>query len=567
MKRISCSTIVFAMICIFFATNLLAQSTRILGGHVLQLDDGNGNTISIQTPGSGWSGNIDYMLPQPPYPFGASGWIAAGTLAGQIPVWDVLLNSWQPKLPSALPVASNAEPFITFAPAIGLTNNQILNAGTGIDLVSSGIVPNASLTVNNTGVLSNIAGQGISLSGATGNVTITNTGVVQILGTPNQVVANNIGAIGQGGVFVLSTPQDIAPTSAPTFAGLTITGLTPAGIVHNNVNGLLSSSAVDLASADIINTLPLSNGGTGISAVPDNGQLMIGNGAGYSLATITGTLDEINVANAAGSITLSTPQPIAATSSPTFSALSLTGKGTSASTGAEDVGTTLLTKDFVTTAGNVSVITNSSFIGDGTTLNPLGINLNNSNTYTADQLLQNSTAQGDNLISAVNAGSTTINASVIGNGITDAQVNDNLTIDGGTVDNSPIGANVRNAGNFTTLDANNGLTVSNNTELTLTGGVNNKFASDPLAVPYSLGSQDYILVCTNEIDGDVNLPVNPPAGRTYIIKSIGGGNINVVPANAFIAIDGVTGNYVINGGLKKYIIIVSDGTDWFIVTK
>lgn len=50
-------------------------------------------------------------------------------------------------------------------------------AGAGISLDS--VVPdgpNASFTVNNTGVLSLVAGAGISLSGATGNITISSTG-------------------------------------------------------------------------------------------------------------------------------------------------------------------------------------------------------------------------------------------------------------------------------------------------------------------------------------------------------------------------------------------------------
>jgi hypothetical protein len=51
------------------------------------------------------------------------------------------------------------------------------------------------------------------------------------------------------------------------------------------------------------NTIQPINGGTGLSAIPVNGQLLIGNGAGYTLNTLTpGT--GIGVTNAAGSITL-----------------------------------------------------------------------------------------------------------------------------------------------------------------------------------------------------------------------------------------------------------------------
>ena len=146
-----------------FVTGVSAQIPRIMGVHQLQLDDRNGNTITLQTPSGGWSGNANYMLPQPPYPLGPSGWIAPGTLDGQIPIWDVASNSWQPQIPAlALNIAMNNEPFLTFGPATSLTNSRILNTGLGISLVPSGGFPNASYTVSNTGVLSNISGPGKS---------------------------------------------------------------------------------------------------------------------------------------------------------------------------------------------------------------------------------------------------------------------------------------------------------------------------------------------------------------------------------------------------------------------
>ena len=51
------------------------------------------------------------------------------------------------------------------------------------------------------------------------------------------------------------------------------------------------------------NTIQPANGGTGVSAIPTNGQLLIGNAAGYTLNTLTPGAG-IGVANAAGSITL-----------------------------------------------------------------------------------------------------------------------------------------------------------------------------------------------------------------------------------------------------------------------
>ena len=51
------------------------------------------------------------------------------------------------------------------------------------------------------------------------------------------------------------------------------------------------------------NTIQPANGGTGVSAIPTSGQLLIGNGAGYTLNTLTPGAG-IGVTNAAGSITL-----------------------------------------------------------------------------------------------------------------------------------------------------------------------------------------------------------------------------------------------------------------------
>lgn len=62
-------------------------------------------------------------------------------------------------------------------------------------------------------------------------------------------------------------------------------------------------------------------GGTGLTSVPSNGQVPIGNGAGYTLATLTGTANQISVTNGAGSITLATPQSLATSSTPQFARL------------------------------------------------------------------------------------------------------------------------------------------------------------------------------------------------------------------------------------------------------
>lgn len=87
-----------------------------------------------------------------------------------------------------------------------------------------------------------------------------------------------------------------------------------AAIAYSKLN---LSNSVNLAS-DITGVLPIANGGTSVSSVPTNGQLLIGNGTNYTVATITGTSNQITVTNGVGSITLSLPQSIATTSDVTF---------------------------------------------------------------------------------------------------------------------------------------------------------------------------------------------------------------------------------------------------------
>ena len=61
-----------------------------------------------------------------------------------------------------------------------------------------------------------------------------------------------------------------------------------------------------------------------------NGQLLVGNGSGYVSATLTGTLNQVEVTNGAGSITLGLPQDIATTSSPEFVSATFSGVLTNA---------------------------------------------------------------------------------------------------------------------------------------------------------------------------------------------------------------------------------------------
>jgi hypothetical protein len=103
------------------------------------------------------------------------------------------------------------------------------------------------------------AGAGISISGST-VATIANagvlsvnamTGAVSIVGTPNQVSVSS-----GGGTVTLSLPQNIHTAATPTFAGITLTGLT--GVLFGNgasaVTALAATGALQYLRRNAANT-------------------------------------------------------------------------------------------------------------------------------------------------------------------------------------------------------------------------------------------------------------------------------------------------------------------------
>ena len=63
------------------------------------------------------------------------------------------------------------------------------------------------------------------------------------------------------------------------------------------------STVATVPVGDISGTLPIAKGGTGVTTVPTNGQLPIGNGTGYTVAALTAG-SGITITNAAGAITI-----------------------------------------------------------------------------------------------------------------------------------------------------------------------------------------------------------------------------------------------------------------------
>ena len=140
-----------------------------------------------------------------------------------------------------------------------------------------------------------------------------------VLGVPNAIpttviplgslitLAGAIGATGAAGVaggapsagtYILRVP-DAALASATALNSFSSGYLKTQGSAGS---GFLSTVAT-VPVGDISGVLPVANGGTNVATVPTNGQLLIGNGTGYTLASLTAG-SNITITPGAGTISI-----------------------------------------------------------------------------------------------------------------------------------------------------------------------------------------------------------------------------------------------------------------------
>jgi hypothetical protein len=151
------------------------------------------------------------------------------------------------------PVGSN-----TIQTVVGFTANGVVFGNTaqtgaanlGIQF-QDGSYQNTAYSPTTT-VSSVTAATGISIApsntSATGNITITNIGVITVAGTANQVFVGGANVIAPAnGAVTLSLPQDIAPSSNPTFNNLTVNNLSIIGNVSNVIPAVVDGPIVYVA--------------------------------------------------------------------------------------------------------------------------------------------------------------------------------------------------------------------------------------------------------------------------------------------------------------------------------
>lgn len=184
----------------------------------------------------------------------------------------------------------------------------------GIEIKPKG-VGRLKLDDINWPISAGVVGSFLYMSNAT-DIDFTLTPVVTgLIGTANQVLVNGTAGVPQvGGVVTVSSPQDIATTSSPTFADLTLTIPLPttSGGTGNSAwttNGLVFASSTSILSQITpVNSAVLISDPTGLplfSGTMTNGQIIIGSTGATPAASNITPGSGIGIVNGAGSITIS----------------------------------------------------------------------------------------------------------------------------------------------------------------------------------------------------------------------------------------------------------------------
>jgi hypothetical protein len=189
----------------------------------------------------------------------------------------------------------------TLALSYSGTALPVANGGTGQTTYTDGQLLIGNSSGNTLSKATITAGSGITVTNGNGSITISSTSGG---GSVTSVAAS-------GGTTGLSfTGSPITGAGTLTLGGtLAIasggTGATSASGARLTLSAAGSGANSDITSLTGLTTaLSVGQGGTGVTSTPVNGQLLIGNGSGYSVSTLTAG-SGISISNSAGGITIS----------------------------------------------------------------------------------------------------------------------------------------------------------------------------------------------------------------------------------------------------------------------
>ena len=202
-------------------------------------------------------------------------------------------------------IFGNAATATKLAPARSI--NGVSFDGTGDISVAA-----AAEQLTGTTLKSTVTGSSLTSVGTLANLTVTNPIVGSITGnaataTTATTVTTNANLTGD--VTSVGNATTIADNEVTT-AKIATSAVATASIADGAIT---NAKVTDVAATKITGTLPVANGGTGLSTTPSNGQLDIGNGTGFTRATLTAGTG-ISITNTSGAVTIaSTAVPSGAT--------------------------------------------------------------------------------------------------------------------------------------------------------------------------------------------------------------------------------------------------------------